>query len=1008
VAGTNLLDDLADRILDGATVDWTAAESSVDPETRRLLEPLRLVARVAAAHRSREFLSHSTLTDGSMLASTLTAPANDPTERLVRWGHLRVLARIASGTFGDVYRAWDTRLDREVALKVLPAPATRHARTSSIIEEGRLLARVRHPNVVTIYGAEQIGEQVGLWMEFIPGRTLEQLIAEGKRFSDGEVTRIGIALGRAVTAVHGAGLIHRDIKAHNVMLANDGHVVLMDFGSGREQSERFDEGPVGTPLYMAPELLRDGTATVQSDVYTVGVLLYHLLTGSYPVAGRNLAELRRAHARTERTDVQVVRPETSPGLANVIRRATEADPEHRYRSAEELTNALSALESPSDTTLITTSTNWTKRLGLVAAVALLAFVSSSGPGSVRPEQTLGAREWLLVGTFSGAGADRDLPATLQQAVTAEFEQSPHLNVFPISRVREALDRMQLPAETPIDLSVGLELCAREGLAALVGGSVEHVGDEYVVRLRVTHAGTQSVLASAQLRRRAPEDALEAVLLMARQLRQQLGESLASVQATSPPLEPVTSHSFEAVRRFTLGKRLYELERPREALPHFLQAIELDPAMAAAHEYAAHSYGYLGEHERQRQYLDIAANLASDAGASVGQIERERILAAQNAFLERYEQAAAHWRSLLTLRPTDGHALRNLGAVFGSIRQYGDSIKALEAARQVDPHPRIRWMLADMYSAAGQPEAAVQLLREHLNQTQDWIVYAKHLSIAGRRSDAETALIEAERQTHQTANASWADLSLVRADVYRSEGRYREAEDALQQGLDRGGPFGIERLELAMASLLLDSGRKEAALARLRTLDVQLARNRILYGVLLVRAGDLPTAGIVLNHLEREAADRRSPRPESRVHQLRAEVALAAGRAAEAHALAARAVRANGSSWTLETLARAQQAAGHIPEAIATWTTILERPGERAIEVDAPAVSKVVLASYEVARLLERNGQIAAARVRSQEFLQRWERADPDLTVLVDTRARLRRLGQGAQATPSGRAPKPAT
>ena len=222
------------------------------------------------------------------------------------WGHIRVLEPLGSGAFGRVYRAWDTRLDREVALKLLPARSdVGDARASSIIQEGRLLARVRHPNVVTIYGAERIGDTVGLWMELIDGETVEQRLARGLPFQPSETIEIGIQICRAVSAVHDAGLLHRDIKAQNVMLATDGRAVLMDFGTGWEMSEPSAStvALAGTPLYLAPEVLRGGEATIQSDVYSIGVLLYHMLTGTYPVRARDFSDLRLAHERRDRGDV---------------------------------------------------------------------------------------------------------------------------------------------------------------------------------------------------------------------------------------------------------------------------------------------------------------------------------------------------------------------------------------------------------------------------------------------------------------------------------------------------------------------------------------------------------------------------------------------------------------------------------------------------------------------------------------------------------------------------------
>jgi serine/threonine-protein kinase len=321
-----LLDDLADAVLDGGTVDWVAAESSADAASRPIVQHLRLVASVARLHRNLVPEKGSPV-DGAAMPD--------------RWGHLRLVERIGRGAFGEVFRAWDSRLDREVALKLLPAPPPSGSDAeSSIIREGRLLAKVRHPNVVTIYGAEQIGVRIGLWMEFVRGDTLEHLLQKGTIFDEAEAVAIGAELCRAVSAVHAAGLLHRDIKAHNVMRAEDGRIVLMDFGAGRELDADSSSDLTGTPLYLAPEVLAGGPATIQSDVYSLGVLLYHLVTGSYPVKGRTVRDVRLAHERSERIGIRRVRPRLRPALARAIERAIDPRPEGRYENVDAVRDAL--------------------------------------------------------------------------------------------------------------------------------------------------------------------------------------------------------------------------------------------------------------------------------------------------------------------------------------------------------------------------------------------------------------------------------------------------------------------------------------------------------------------------------------------------------------------------------------------------------------------------------------------------------------------------------------------
>jgi serine/threonine-protein kinase len=223
-----------------------------------------------------------------------------------------VFEPIGTGTCGDVHRAWDRRLDREVALKVLsPGVPDAWQSGSAVIEAGRMLAGIRHPNLVTIYGAARIDERVGLWMEFVRGRTLEQVLRDDPAFTVAEVTRLGVALCGAVSAVHEAGLLHREIKAQNVML-DDGRFVLMDFAFGREQKATTDVHIAGTRLHVAPEVLQGRSASPRSDVYCIGVVLFRLLRS----AGI---------------------PEP---LRGVIARAVDTDPDARYQSANALSAAL--------------------------------------------------------------------------------------------------------------------------------------------------------------------------------------------------------------------------------------------------------------------------------------------------------------------------------------------------------------------------------------------------------------------------------------------------------------------------------------------------------------------------------------------------------------------------------------------------------------------------------------------------------------------------------------------
>lgn len=320
-----VLGRLAEAITDETPVDW-AAEASTDPGLSGSLDTLRLIERIAGVYRD----------------PWSTAAGSE--DALFAWGHLRVVEKLGEGGWGTVYRAHDPHLQRDVALKLLRADrAVRAADRLHFIEEARRMARVRHPNVLSIHGAEEHDGRVGFWSDLVRGETIEDRLRRDGPLGGGETVAMGLELCRALAAVHVAGIVHGDVKASNVMRDEKGRIVLADFGAGSEATSEGTSSPrFGTPLALAPEILEGKAAGPASDIYALSVLLFRLLTGRYPVEAPDVAALRAKHQRGERNAIVDLRPDLSPVLSRAIERGLSAEPGARFRSAGEMESALAA------------------------------------------------------------------------------------------------------------------------------------------------------------------------------------------------------------------------------------------------------------------------------------------------------------------------------------------------------------------------------------------------------------------------------------------------------------------------------------------------------------------------------------------------------------------------------------------------------------------------------------------------------------------------------------------
>lgn len=261
------------------------------------------------------------------------------------WGEYVIQEELGRGSFGTVVRALHPTLRQPVALKLIPVVDGSSREIERALDESRRLASVHHHNVVTVHDARYLDGRVGICMELVRGESLSQLVERRGRLGPDEVQVSAITLCNALSAIHAAHIVHNDVKAQNVVREDGGRLVLMDFGAGRRLAEPDRTTGlylVGTPVYMAPEIFRFQEPTPVSDIYSLGVLLFFLLTALYPVQGHTLEEIAQAHARGRRRYLGDLRADIPERLLAVIDRALEPQPSDRYQSCGEMLHDLTA------------------------------------------------------------------------------------------------------------------------------------------------------------------------------------------------------------------------------------------------------------------------------------------------------------------------------------------------------------------------------------------------------------------------------------------------------------------------------------------------------------------------------------------------------------------------------------------------------------------------------------------------------------------------------------------
>jgi len=752
---------LAEAVSDGSPIDWAEAERDVTPDERAVIQQLHVLADLAGVHRSLP----ASVTDASTLPNT--APA------IGIWAHLALLERLGRGTFGEVYRAWDRHLEREVALKLLhgvraSADAPSLSRDSddrrgdpqvaAVLREARLLARVRHPNVVQVYGVAVQEGRVGLWMELIRGETLERLLRKNGPFNAREAALIGIDLCRALAAIHGAGLIHRDIKAQNVMRETGGRIVLMDLGTSRASGPRPVPDFAGTPLYLAPEIFAGSAASERTDIYSVGVLLYHLVTRAFPVEGASVTELDARHTEGANIRLRDARPDMPTAFVSLVERAL-AGPERRYESAGALEAALVATLEDEDGVVVQKARParerhpwWRgRRLGAIAAtVAIAAGVAwaalSLGIWSAAPVASIQAIAVLPLANLSDDPAQEYFADGMTDELIATLARLEGVNVISRTSVmRYKGSRTPLPE---IAKTLGVD-AVLEGSILMLPASDSRVGDGRRIRInaRLIHAGTDT-----QLWNRTFERSGSDVFALQSEVARAVSEGVHARLARAPVARAIATQDFEVFDLYLRGRYYWNMrseEGLTQSVQYFQQVIMRDPRYAPAHAGLADAYNVLGEYgylprEDAIARARAAALTAIDIDPSQG--EAHASLGLIQAMLLEWDAAEASLRRAIEL--SSGYATGHnwyalLLAQFG---RFDDAFDHIQTALALDPlSVSVRGTYGTLRLWTGRYDEAIEQFQAALRLEPRAARVRMNLSSAlALRGDYDEARAEAEK------------------------------------------------------------------------------------------------------------------------------------------------------------------------------------------------------------------------------------------------------------------------
>ena len=745
-------------------------------------------------------------------------------------GRYQVLKKLGKGGMGKVYVVWDSEINEEVAMKLLNPEISGDEETiKRFRNELKLARKISHRNVCRMFDLSKEGGTYYITMEYVPGEDLKSLIKKNGPLSPGKTVFIAKQVCQGLAEAHKSGIIHCDLKPQNIMIDGEGNVRIVDFGVARSHKATgmTESGfMIGTPEYMSIEQVEGKKVDQSSDIYSLGVILYEMLTGKLPFKADTPLSTALKHVTQAPPDPREVNAKVPQELSSIILKCLEKDMEKRYQSAEELLTELNSIDKDISTTQVLfrkritfslrqVNLSFNKKKLFIPALVLIALLiigtfiwQPLSHKEVLPLTT--AKPSIIILPFHTNSGNQSLDiwrTGISLLLATDLRQSKFIRVLEEERTSNILTKLNLIEVKHYSAEDLQKIAVRAGADHILIGSFFKSDHGLTIIAAVQNQPSGLVISSSRVNCKGEEDVLKKIDGLTEKIKQDLGISSEQMaKDIDGKVEEITTSSPRAYKYYTQGwqNQIQGLD-PRQTIELMEKATAKDPEFAMAYRTMAKAYGELGLFSRMWNSLRKAYKLKH-------RLSHRDLLLTQGELYsmseQTYDEAMDSFQKLLKNYPQDRDANLNLGLMFCyDLEQWDKAIDRFDMLiqnQEVSSEPYIAQ--AEAYMAKGMYNRAREVLENYLRSFPDQIWIQENISnLYLCQGNLSLALSEAEKALSKNP---FSVSNSFMGDIYNCSGDLIEAEKAYQKMLTDQEPISEYHARFKLAALYLSQGKFE--------------------------------------------------------------------------------------------------------------------------------------------------------------------------------------------------------